>query len=112
MARKKGKRRVAEMTPPRLGGVGQLFLELPVGTLDLHGMRAQQAEGRVRGFLNGHARSSSGKVVLIITGKGNRSEGDAVLPALTRDLLQGDCAHLVADFASQPGGGGYVVRMA
>ncbi len=112
MARKKGKRRVTQVDPPQLKGVGQLFLEIPIATLDLHGLRAQQAEGRVRGFLAGHAHSSSGQVVLIITGKGNRSERDAVLPALTRDLLQGECAHLVADFAGQPGGGGYVVRMA
>lgn len=111
MARKKGKRRVAQVEPPELKGVGRLLLELPVATLDLHGMRARPAEARVRGFLTGHAKTSSGQVVHIITGKGNRSAGDPVLPGLTRELLQGDCAHLVSEFAAQPGGGAYVVRL-
>ena len=112
MGRRTGKRRVAEVVPPELKGVARLFLEHPVATLELHGLRAGPAESRVRGFLAGQARTTPGQVVQIITGKGNRSAGGPVLPSLTRELLEGDCAPFVSEFAAQPGGGGYMVRLA
>jgi DNA-nicking Smr family endonuclease len=80
-----------------------LLSEYPADKLDLHGMTAAQAEPRVM--------AASGRVVHIITGKGNRSEGAPVLPGLVRDLLDDDLTRLVREVAGLPGGGGVAVRL-
>jgi DNA-nicking Smr family endonuclease len=74
-------------------------------------MNARQAETRVRFFLERHAATSSGRVVHIITGKGTRSAGAAVLPDLVRDMLLDDLSRVVAEWAGLHGGGGFAVRM-
>ena len=43
------------------------------GRIDLHGLTQHQAHDRLRGFLH-HAQASGYKVVLVITGKGGRSD--------------------------------------
>lgn len=96
---------------PELTGLARLVAEIPVGVLDLHGMTASQAQSRVRFFLERHAVTSRGKVVHIVTGKGSRSEGAAVLPGLVRALVVDDLADLVAESAGLPGGGGVAVRL-
>ena len=114
MARKKKQKKTAKgpASPPELTGIALLLVESPVEKLDLHGMNARQAETRVRFLLQRHAETSAGRVVHIITGKGTRSEGAAVLPELVREMLEDDFEHLVAEWAGLHGGGGFAVRMA
>ncbi len=91
--------------------LAELMAAYPVASLDLHGFNAVQAEGRVRSFVRTHASASPGGVVEIVTGKGTRSAGPAVLPGLVRDLLQGDLKPEVAEWVGVPGGGAVKVRL-
>jgi len=107
---KRRKRRPKQPHPP-LSGIAQLLSESPVATLDLHGHSAAQAELRVRDFLATHYRISTGNVVHIITGKGIRSEGDAVLLEFVRDMLDDEAADHVDEYLGMLGGGGWVLRV-
>jgi len=107
------KRRVKEATlpAPEVTGIARLLSESPVATLDLHGYTGAQAHPRVRDFLTAHSRVSAGSVVHVITGKGTRSEVEAVLPGLVRDMLEDEVADQVDEYAGMVGGGGWVVRV-
>ncbi len=59
----------------------------PEATLDLHGLRAQIAERAVDGFIREQAEKRT-STVLIITGKGEHSSGDAVLRNALVDWLR------------------------
>ena len=113
MARKKKRKKIRgdSASPPELSGVALLLVESPEEKLDLHGMNARQAETRVRFLLQRHAATSPGRVVHIITGKGTRSQGAAVLPELVREMLQDEHGRLVAEWAGLHGGGGFAVRI-
>ena len=91
---------------PALSGVAQLLSEMAVATLDLHGYTVDQTRLRLRDFLTTHAHISAGSVVHVITGKST-----AVLLDLVRDMLDGETAHLVHEYAGMLGGGGWVVRV-
>lgn len=114
MARKKKQKNTAKgpASPPELTGIALLLVESPVEKLDLHGLSARQAETRVKFFFQRHAENSRGRVVHVITGKGTRSEGAAVLPGLVREILQDDLGRVVAEWAGLHGGGGFAVRIA
>lgn len=99
------------MRPPEMPGVARLLSEMPVATLDLHGYSGAQARPRAQDFLTTHSRISPGSVVHIITGKGARSGGDAVLPELVRGMLENEASDHVAEYAGMLGGGGWVVRV-
>ena len=114
MGRKGRKRRRSGTEPteaPALGGVALLLVETPVDTLDLHGHTASQAESRLRDFLRTRSVDASGRVVHVITGRGNRSEGIPVLQGLVRDLLSLELAEYVDVSAGLPGGGGVAIRL-
>lgn len=103
-----GKRRIPTIsggTPSTLHG------RLVAATLDLHGLRAADAERRVASFLEARARSHRGEVVKIVTGRGSRSEGPEVMRDLVRGLITEDLAHLVADWGIGTGGGAYLVEL-
>ena len=103
-----GKRRPATplpSTPRTLHGA------FPVATLDLHGLRAHQAESRVSGFLRQWSTREPGAVVEIVTGRGNHSEDGPVLFGAVRDLLDHDFADLVDDYSLNRGSGGWLVRL-
>ena len=110
---KRRKRRVKESVtqPPELTGIVRLLSEMPDATLDLHGYTGPEARLRVRDFLTTHSRISAGSVVHVITGKGTGSQGGGVLLELTRDLLEGEVANQVDEYAGMLGGGGWVVRV-
>jgi hypothetical protein len=114
MVPRKKRRRAGKETasPPDLTGIALLIVETPVETLDLHGMTVRQAETRVRFFFQRHATTSPGRVVHVITGKGTRSEGAPVLPALVREMLQDDLSEMVSEWAGLHGGGGFAARIA
>ncbi len=102
------KRRLAQVSGHSEGG---LLAEIPVRELDLHGVNGDQAERMVRALLMTGARIGSGRVVRIITGKGNRSAGGPVLMPLVRRLLETSLASLVAEFRVDRDGGSYLVRV-
>ena len=106
-----GRAGAAASDPPALTGIALLLSEYPADKLDLHGMTAAQAEPRVMAFMKRQSHTASGRVVHIITGKGNRSEGAPVLPGLVRALLDDDLTRLVREVAGLPGGGGVAVRL-
>ena len=109
--RRKKIREVAPKIAPRLSGTARLLSEIPTDRLDLHGLSAREAEVRVRHFLERHVRSSRGRVVHIITGKGTHSDGPAVLPGLVNGLLCGEFGQNVAEYAGLVGGGAIAVRI-
>lgn len=112
MAKRKHRgRRGAPQSAPELTGVVRLLSETPVTTLDLHGLTGAEAVARVHGFLRTQLVTAPGKVIHVITGRGTRSEGAAVLPGVVRELLEGDGADHVAEYAGLMGGGGFAVRV-
>ncbi len=104
--RRKRPAKEAPTPPPELTGVAQLLSEMAVATLDLHGYTADQAQMRVRDFLATHSRVSAGSVVHVITGKST-----GVLLEIVRDMLDGEAADQVDEYAGLMGGGGWVVRV-
>ena len=96
---------------PALIGVVKLLSEMAVASLDLHHLTGEQARSQVRNLLTSHSRTSSGRVVHIITGKGVRSDGVPVLHGLVREMLTGEMAEHVEEYAGMMGGGGWVVRV-
>jgi len=104
-----GKRRKIPMVQP--DPVRTLHGSIPVESLDLHGLHADAAESRVRSFVEAWSRRESGAILRIITGKGARSEGAPVLRARVLELLTGDLAPRIDDWAGEVGGGSYLVRV-
>lgn len=103
-----GKRRTSHPRPPQ---IRTLHVSLVVDELDLHGFTADEAERRLEGFLDSHAVRSPGSVVRVITGRGARSAGPAVLMHVVRDALTGWLEHRVAEWAVDVGGGAYLVKL-
>lgn len=79
-------------------------------TLDLHGDTAAQAKDRVAAFLRTTPKGPGGAVVHIITGKGRNSPGGSVLKPAVRTVLK-SLGPLVADWAEDVDGGGFLVRV-
>ena len=104
-----GKRRKIPVVQP--DPVRSLHGSIPADALDLHGLHARTAEERVRRFIETWSRREPGAIVRIITGKGTRSEGPAVLRAMTLELMTGELADRVAEWAVEVGGGSYLVRV-
>ena len=88
-----------------------MLSEIPVATLDLHGLTGDQAEDRVRDFLMSHRQVSRGMVLHIITGKGTHSDGPAVLPGVVNRLLREDLSDDLDEMAGLVGGGGIALRV-
>lgn len=104
-----GKRRKIPVVQP--DPVRSLHGSIPADALDLHGLHARTAEERVRSFVLTWSRREPGAIVRIITGKGTRSEGPPVLRTLTLDLITGELADRVEEWAVEVGGGSYLVRV-
>ncbi len=109
--RRKKIEHTASETPPELSGAALLISEIPEAKLDLHGSSAREAEIQVYNFLQRHARTSRGKVIHIITGKGTNSDGPPVLPGLVARLLSEEFPEDVLEHAGLVGGGAIAVRM-
>jgi DNA-nicking Smr family endonuclease len=80
--------------------------------LDLHHLRAQDAEQLLKAFLN-EARAGSRQCVRIIHGKGLRSEGAPVLKVLVDRVLRhrGDVLAFASAPAAQGGAGAVLVLL-
>lgn len=80
-------------------------------TLDLHGLYANPAMTRVKGFVMGWAEREPGVILRIVTGKGTHSDGEPVIRSRFLALLAGDLAPWIDDWASEVGGGSYLIRV-
>ncbi len=74
---------------------------MPEATLDLHGLGREEALARVRYFL-GNAAYHGRKTLLIVTGKGLRSESEPVLRTVVEGYLTGEGRALVAEWGRAP----------
>ena len=87
------------------------LLDGPVAErLDLHGFRAEEAEGAVRQFLTTWQRRGRGLIVHVITGKGRGSPQGPVLKQKVAALLK-QLPAIVADWAPDEAGGGFKIRL-
>jgi len=59
----------------------------PDDTLDIHGLTAENAQVSLDAFFN-KAKDSEFKKLRIIHGKGNHSQGDAVLGRIVREFIE------------------------
>ena len=75
----------------------------PNRTLDLHG----HTEAAARAAVEKLVKTSGGKLVHVVTGKGKHSSGGPVLKSLIRGMLRGSLAPLVKDWSLDDGEGGY-----
>ena len=80
--------------------------------IDLHGLSRDEALDHLKRFV-ASAVNRHVKAILVITGRGNHSEGEPVLQGAVADWLRTEGIGLVAEFASAPremgGNGAYVV---
>ncbi|MDY0270609.1 Smr/MutS family protein [Trichloromonas sp.] len=74
---------------------------LPEATLDLHGLSREEALERVRHFLD-NAAYHGRKTLLIVTGKGLRSEGEPVLRVAVERYLDGEGRARIAEWGRAP----------
>jgi DNA-nicking Smr family endonuclease len=80
-------------------------------TLDLHGFRADEARLHVPQYLTAARRREPGALIHIITGKGRGSPAGPVLKGVVRTLLRAQERTLVAAWAPDVAGGGFLVRL-
>jgi Smr domain len=105
MARHAG--RGGPVRQPRFSSHDPLLDTRPAVTLDLHGRTEAEARAAVEKLVT--SSGASGKVVLIITGKGKGSGGAPVLKNMVRGMLKGSLAPQVRDWSLDAGEGGYRV---
>jgi DNA-nicking Smr family endonuclease len=103
-----GKRRLPDksLSEP----IDSLLVRTVVEEIDLHGLDARGAEIRLEGLL-ARWTGRAGSVVRIITGRGNRSDGAAVLKPLVGRLLSGRFAAQVERYSVDSNGGAYLVEV-
>lgn len=104
-----GKRRTARPLQSEIRD--SLHAAFPDAEIDLHGMRREQALARVDHLLDTWARRGERPVLRIVTGKGNRSEGEAVLLHAVGERLRRELGGSIAEMARDAGGGGWLVRL-
>ena len=103
-----GKRRIPEksLSEP----IDSLLVKTVEDELDLHGLDAHGAEIRLEGLI-ARWRVRPGVVLRVITGRGNRSDGSAVLKPLVGKLLSGRFAPQVAKYTLDSGGGAFLIQI-
>lgn len=89
----KGDREAAKKAAPNIPGVKKIMRQDPEETLDIHGLTKREAEKVLDNFLK-NCRKNRIRKILIIHGKGNHSNGQAVLLPLVRKKL-GNCSDII-----------------
>jgi DNA-nicking Smr family endonuclease len=104
-----GKRRI----PVKDGGepVGLLQGKPVEAELDLHSLDAMTAEQTLTVFLQRVSVTRPGKVVRVITGRGNRSAGMPILQPLVRRFLTTEVGKRVERFVPDNAGGAFLVEL-
>lgn len=105
MSKKRGARR--ESTPDPFDPLDGH----PEHEIDLHTFTVSEAEAALRRFLADSCRRSPGCLVLVITGKGNRSANGAVLRGRVRTWLNSSAFPEVVAAELDDGEGAYLVRV-
>jgi DNA-nicking Smr family endonuclease len=103
-----GKRRIPEKKADE--PIDSLLVKAVEEETDLHGLDSHGAEVRLESFLLRWA-SQPGAVIRVITGRGNRSDGSAVLKPLVGKLLTSKFSRYVQRHTLEPGGGSYLVQI-
>ncbi len=104
-----GKRRI----PVKDGGEPTDVLQgKPVeAELDLHTLDGMTAEQTLSIFLERVVHTNPGRVVRVITGRGNRSAGMPILQPLVRRLLAAEVGNRVNRFVPDAGGGAFLIEI-
>ena len=105
-----GKRRPREVSGGEPDYGRRLRFAIPAASIDLHGLRVEDARRKLEAFLARAARTHSGQVVRVITGKGRHSEdGPRLRPMVMEELALS--RNLVAEWAASLDGGSVLVRL-
>jgi DNA-nicking Smr family endonuclease len=105
-----GKRRPRDITGGEPDYGNRLRFAVPVASVDLHGLRVDEARRKLEAFLQRVARTHSGQVVRVITGKGRNSpDGPVLLPMVLEELSYSH--DLVAEWETSMDGGSVLIRL-
>lgn len=82
-----GRRRIPRVTGGEPDTSDRLGFAVPAVSLDLHGYRTEEARQKLRVFLQRVARTHSGHVARVITGRGvNSPDGPKLRPMVLEEL--------------------------
>jgi len=105
-----GKRRPRDVTGGEPDYGKRLRFAIPATTVDLHGLRVEEARRTFDAFLQRVARTHSGQVVRVITGKGTHSaDGPVLLPMVLEEISYS--RDLVAESDTSVDGGSVLIRL-
>jgi DNA-nicking Smr family endonuclease len=105
-----GKRRPRVVTGGEPDTSDRLRFAVPAESIDLHGLRTEEARRRLHAFLQRLSRSHPGGAVRVITGKGlNSPDGPRLRPMVVEEL--GYSHDLVKEWQLSPDGGSVLVRL-
>ena len=105
-----GKRRPREVSGGEPDYGKHLRFAIPVESLDLHGLRVDDARRKLEAFLRRVARTHSGQAVRVITGKGRNSpDGPRLKPMVLEELSYSH--DLVAEWETSMDGGSVMIRL-
>lgn len=105
-----GKRRPRDVTGGEPDYGDRLRFAVPVASIDLHGLRVEEARRKLDAFLQRVARTHRGQAVRVITGKGlNSPEGPRLRPMVLEELSYS--RDLVAEWETSMDGGSVLIRL-
>jgi len=105
-----GKRRPRHVSGGEPDTGDRLRFAIPTASIDLHGLRVDEARRKLELFVQRVARTHSGQVVRVITGKGlNSPDGPRLRPMVLEELAYGH--DVVAEWETSTDGGSVLVRL-
>ena len=105
-----GKRRPTHVTGGEPNYGDRLRFAIPAASIDLHGLTVEEARRKLDAFLQRVARTHSGQVVQVITGKGvNSPDGPVLRPMVLEELSYSH--DLVAERDTSMDGGSVLIRL-
>lgn len=105
-----GKRRPRHVSGGEPDYGDRVRFAIPAASVDLHGLRVEEARQKLEAFLQRVARTHSGQAVQVITGKGLHSpEGPQLKPMVLEELSYS--RDLVAEWETSTDGGSVLIRL-